>query len=172
MLIFKGINTSVEILKEDTFYVMVTLHKYMKSKLQGKDHVLYYNYKGTNQDYWGESYKYLEKIIQLPIDRRKKITYIIFKESSYGESLIFFYYNKKGYSIELNRKHKGLKCTMDRLQEIFKIEDERRFFLKNWMYLRYITKLRKIKDQQTLLGHRAMTRWKVPKNKKTNPLCK
>jgi hypothetical protein len=27
---------------------------------------------------------------------------------------------------------------MDRLQEIFKIEDERRFFLKHWMYLRYI----------------------------------
>jgi len=138
MLIFKGINAAVEILKEDTFYVLVTLHKYMKSKLKVKDHVFYYNYKGTNQDYWGESYKYLEKIIQLPIDRRKNITYIIFNESSYGESLIYFYYNKKGYSIELNRKHKGLKCTMDRLQEIFKIEDERRFFLKHWMYLRYI----------------------------------
>jgi len=140
MLIFKGINTSVEILKEDTFYVLVTLYKYMKSKLQDKDHVLYYNYKGNNQDYWGESYKYLEKIIQLPIARRINIEYIIFNESSYGESLIFFYYNKKGYSIELNRKHKGLKYTMDRLQEIFKIEDERRFFLKHWMYLRYIIK--------------------------------
>ena len=80
------------------------------------------------------------KIIQLPIARRKYIEYIIFNESSYGESLIFFYYNKKGYSIELNRKYKGLKCTMDRLQEIFKIEDERRFFLRNWMYLRYIIK--------------------------------
>ncbi len=140
MLIFKGINAYVKILKEDTFYVLVTLHKYMKSKLKDKDHVFYYKHKGTNQDYWGESYKYLEKIIQLTIDRRKKITYIIFKESSYGESLIFFYYNKKEYSIELNRKHKGLKCTMDRLQEIFKIEDERRFFLKNWMYFKYIIK--------------------------------
>jgi hypothetical protein len=35
---------------------------------------------------------------------------------------------------------------MDRLQEIFKIEDERRFFLKNWMYLRYIIKWRKFKN--------------------------
>jgi hypothetical protein len=112
----------------------------MKSKLDDKDHVFYYNYKGTNQDYWGGSYKYLEKIIQLPIEIQKNIEYIVYNESCYGESLIFFYYNKRGYAIELNRKHKGLKCTMDRLQEIFKIEDERRFFLKNWMYLRYIIK--------------------------------
>ena len=66
MLIFKWYNAVVEVLKEDTFYVLVSLHKYMKSKLDDKDHVFYYNYKGTNQDYWGGSYKYLEKIILNP----------------------------------------------------------------------------------------------------------
>ena len=140
MLIFKGYNAVVEVLKDDAFYVLVSLHRYMKSKLDDKDHVFYYNYKGTNQDYWGESYKYLERLIQLPIERRKNIEYIVYNESIYGENRIFFYYNKRGYGVELERKHKGLKCIMDRLQEIFKIEDENKFILKHWMYLRYIIK--------------------------------
>jgi hypothetical protein len=87
MLIFKGYNAVVEVLKDDAFYVLVSLHRYMKSKLNDKDHV--------------------------------------------------FYHNKRGYGVELERKHKGLKCIMDRLQEIFLIEDENKFILKHWMYLKY-----------------------------------
>ena len=33
MLIFKGYNAVVEVLKGDAFYVLVSLHRYMKSKL-------------------------------------------------------------------------------------------------------------------------------------------
>ncbi len=65
MVLFKGCNASVKVLRDDAFYVLVSLQKYMKSKLKDKDHVFYDNYKGTNQDYWGESYTYLEKIVLL-----------------------------------------------------------------------------------------------------------
>lgn len=140
MFLFKGCNASVKVLREDAFYVLVSLQKYMKSKLKDKDHVFYYNYKGTNQDYWGESYTYLEKIVLLPIEKQKKIEYVVFNESSYGENYIMFYYNQRGYEIELHRKHKGLEAIMDRVQEIFKIEDEARFFPKQWMYFKYLLK--------------------------------
>ena len=137
MLIIKDYNSYVNILKDDAFEVLVSLHTYMRSKLHETDHVFYYNYKGNNQNYWGESYDFLEKLVKLPVDKRKNIEYIVYKESS-GENRILFYYNKKAFAIELNRKHKRLHSIMNRLQDIFNIEDEDKPLVKKWKYLTYI----------------------------------
>jgi hypothetical protein len=139
MLIFKGINAPVIVLKKDTFSVLESLHKYMTSKLNDKDHVFYYNYKGTNKDYWGEGYLLLDKIVNLPLSKRNNVEIIVYKENiPMGHSCILYYYNKKSYLFDLDRKYKNLHKIMDRLQEIFDIEDEDRFVTKQWKYLTYL----------------------------------
>jgi hypothetical protein len=55
-----------------------------------------------------------------------------------GHSCILYYYNKKSYLFDLDRKYKNLHKIMDRLQEIFDIEDEDRFVTKQWKYLTYL----------------------------------
>ena len=138
MLIFKGHNAIVNYLKEDVFTILISLHRHMKSKLNDKDHVFYYNYKGTNKDYWGDGYKLLEKLVQLPIEKRKNIEYIVHNETNEGETYILYYYNKRSYQFELNRKYRELHGIMDRLQEVFQVEDEDKPLIKKWKYLKYV----------------------------------
>lgn len=138
MLIFKGHNAMVNYLKEDVFIILISLHGYMRSKLNDKDHVFYYNYKGTNKDYWGNGFKLIEKLVQLPIEKRKNIEYIVHNETNEGETYILYYYNKKSYQFELNRKYRELHGIMDRLQEVFQVEDENRPLIKKWKYLKYV----------------------------------
>ena len=138
MLIFKGHNAMVNYLKEDVFTILISLHGYMRSKLNDNDHVFYYNYKGTNKDYWGYGFKLIEKLVQLPIEKRKNIEYIVYNETYNGETYILYYYNKRSYQFELNRKYRELHGIMDRLQVVFQVEDEDKPLIKKWKYLKYV----------------------------------
>ena len=138
MLIIQGYNAVVDDLKDDSFYLMRSLYNFMKPKIHDKDLVFrYHNYKKTNLDYWGYGFKLMEKLVNLPKNRRDEINYIVFSETD-GNSHFGFIFYKNYYFLELNRKHKGLHKYMDRLQEIFQVEDERRPIIKNLKYLQYV----------------------------------
>lgn len=137
-LIIKGYNTFVNYLKDDAFNVLISLHKYMQTKIHDKDLTYrYYNFKGTNLDYWGDGYKLIEKLVQLPKSKRDEIKYMIFKESE-NQIDFLYYYRENYYKIELKRENKDVHKIMDRLLEIFKVEDERRTLVKKWKYLAYV----------------------------------
>ncbi len=138
MLLIDGYTTYVETLKEDTFNCLVLIHKYMKSKLYDKDHVFYYNPQITNKEYWGKTYLILDKIVNLPPIKKKSIVFILSKENTLNEMSILYAIGKKGAIFTLKRKYKELQPIMDRLQDIFYIEVEKRVIIKKLKYLKYI----------------------------------
>lgn len=137
MLLIKGYTLKVNTLKDDSFEVLKSLHSYMKSKLHEKNHVIYRNYSGNNQEYWGKKYIFLSKLINLPENQRKDIVYILSKEID-GQVGIFYAYGKLGYGLKLTRKTKEVHKIMDRINEIFEIENEEKPLIKKWKYLTYI----------------------------------
>ncbi len=138
MLLIDGYTTYVETLKEDTFNCLVLIHKYMKSKLNDKDNVFYYNPKITNKEYWGTTYLLLDKIVNLPPIKKKSIVFILSKENTLNEMSILYAIGKKGAILTLKRKHKELHPITDILQDIFYIEVEKSVIIKKLKYLKYI----------------------------------
>lgn len=138
MLIVQGYNAVVKNLQEDAFNVLTSLYKYMKSKAHDNDLAHnYYNYKKTNLDYWGNGYQLIEKLVHLPPSKRKEIIFVVYAENNDRVSF-FYYFHKQQYKLELYRKEKEVHKIMDRIKEIFRVEDERRPLVKKWKYLTYI----------------------------------
>jgi len=136
MLIFKGINTPINLLKEDGFYLLESLYSYMTKKLYHNDHSHYYNYNKTNRDYWGNGYELLKQIVSLPKRERYAVTIVIVKEHE-NISYVFYSYKNKSYQFSLERKFKSLHKIMDRLNLIFDVEDSEGIKRK-WKYLTFI----------------------------------
>jgi hypothetical protein len=137
MFIVKDFSVQVKTLKEDTFNLLVTLQKHMTSKSKDKDYAPYHNYAKTNLDFWGDGYKLISEIVKLPPSKRDKVDYILIKEMN-GESAIYFYYNQKSYNFFLYRKNSAHIKMIDRINEIFKVEDENRIVIKKWKQLTYL----------------------------------
>jgi hypothetical protein len=136
MLIFKGINTPINLLREDGFYLLESLYSYMTKKLDHNDHSHYYNYKKTNREYWGNGYELLKQIVSLPKRERYAVTIVIVKEHE-NISYVFYSYKNKSYQFSLERKFKSLHKIMDRLNLIFDVEDSEGIKRK-WKYLTFI----------------------------------
>ena len=135
MFIFKGINALVDTLKDDSFNVLISTYNYMTPKLKDNDYVEYHNTNLTNEQFWGEGYSLLKQIVNLPKRERDNVKIVFFRENN-NVCSVFYVYKKKYYQFYLNRKYKQLHKIMDRINEIFEVEDSEGLN-KKWKYLMY-----------------------------------
>ena len=136
MFLFKGVNALADILKDDSFSILISTYNYMSSKLNDKDYVEYHNTNQTNKEFWGDGYTLLKEIVNLPKRERDKVKIVLFTENN-NKCSIFYVYKKRYYQFYFNRKYKQLHKIMDKINEIFEVEDSEGV-KKQWKYLMYL----------------------------------